>query len=188
MLLQTLDSGVIVEEAGEFGQALEKAKSGAWDLILLDLMMPGIHGLVALEALRTGLPEVPLVVISGENHPTLVRKAIERGAMGFIPKSLTPERLIEALRQVLDHKIYLPEDAFLSPSDHPGDSLPELTVRQMEVLRRVVQGKSNKLVARDLGVSSETVKSHLAAAMRALNVNNRTELVYIAARRGLRLA
>lgn len=188
MLLQTLDGGVIVEEANDFGRALEKATSGAWDLILLDLKMPGIHGLEALVALRTNLPEVPVVVVSGEHDPTLVREAIERGAMGFIPKSMTPERLVEALGQVLDHKIFLPEDAFVTTSVRPGDRLPELTARQMEVLRRVVQGKSNKLVARDLGVSSETVKSHLAAAMRALNANNRTELVYIAARRGLRLA
>lgn len=188
MLLQTMDAALDVDEAGDIDQALEKAGSGSCELVLLDLRLPGTQGLAALEALRAGLPEVPLVVISGESDPTLVRRAIDRGAMGFIPKSMPPERLVEALRQVLEQKIYLPEDAFLMPPVQTGESLPELTARQMEVLRRVVQGKSNKSVARDLGVSSETVKSHLAAAMRALNASNRTELVYIAARRGLQLA
>lgn len=188
MLIQAMNRGAIVHEAGDFGEALEKARTSDCDLILLDLRMPGVNGLAALDALRARLPGVPLVIISGESAPALVRETVERGAMGFIPKSLTPERLVEALDQVLDRKIYLPEDALLTPADPAGDRLPELTVRQMEVLRRVVQGKSNKRVARDLGVSSETVKSHLAAAMRALRASNRTELVYIAARRGLRLA
>lgn len=188
LLLQTIDSELVVEEAGGFEEALAKAKTGDCGLILLDLRIPGINGLAALDALRAGVPEVPLVVVSGEYDPATVREAIERGAMGFIPKSLTPERLIEALRQVLGHRTYLPEDVLLVAELPAGESLPELTARQMDVLRYVVQGKSNKLVARDLGVSTETVKSHLAAAMRALNASNRTELVYIAARRGLRLA
>lgn len=188
MLIQAMNRGAVVHEAGDFGEALERAQSNHIDLVLLDLRMPGVNGLAALDALRARLPGLTLVVISGESDPALVREAVERGAMGFIPKSLTPERLVEAIDQVLDRKIYLPEDVLLLPADPAGDRLPELTVRQMEVLRRVVQGRSNKRVARDLGVSSETVKSHLAAAMRALHATNRTELVYIAARRGLRLA
>jgi DNA-binding NarL/FixJ family response regulator len=187
MLLQAIDGSMRADEAGDLEQALRGASSGDYDLVLLDLNMPGTHGLTALEALRTFLPAVPLVVVSGEHSPRTVRAAIDGGAIGFIPKSLTPERMVEALRCVLDHRVYLPEEALTGGAARPENLLPELTDRQVEVLRSVVQGKSNKSVARDLGVSSETVKSHLAAAMRALGAHNRTELVYIAAQRGLRL-
>lgn len=187
MLLQTIDAALSVEETGDIDAALQKARAAAFQLILLDLRMPGTEGLAALEKLRDALPDVPVVVISGEYDSNMVREAIDRGAMGFIPKSLTPDRLVDALRHVLGLKVYLPDDAFFVASGDRRDCLPELTARQTEVLRLVVQGKSNKLVARDMGVSAETVKSHLAAAMRALNAANRTELVYIAARRGLDL-
>ena len=187
MLLQTIDAALIVDETGDIGAALQKASAGTFQLILLDLRMPGTEGLAALGMLRNALPDVPVVVISGEYDSAMVREAIDRGAMGFIPKSLTPDRLVDALRQVLGLRVYLPDDALLVSTYRRSDCLPELTARQTEVLRLVVQGKSNKRVARDIGVSSETVKSHLAAAMRALNAANRTELVYIAARRGLDL-
>lgn len=187
MLLQTIDPSMEVQEASDLAQALRMAVGSQFDLVLLDLRMPGIHGLPALEALRSSVSEVPLVVVSGEHSADVVRAAIDGGAIGFIPKSLTPERMIEALRCVLDRRVYLPEEALIGQPVRPTDVLPELTDRQVEVLRSVVQGKSNKSVARELGVSSETVKSHLAAAMRALSAHNRTELVYIAAQRGLRL-
>lgn len=188
MLIETIRADLRVEEAGSIEAARAAAERGGIHLVLLDLKLPGTTGLGALEALRAELPEVPVVVISGEHDANLVRTAVERGAMGFIPKSLTPDRLVEALRQVLDCKVYLPDDPVSAPPPFEIDRLPELTERQMEVLRCVVQGKSNKRVARDLGVSSETVKTHLAAAMRSLRASNRTELVYIAARRGLRLS
>jgi DNA-binding NarL/FixJ family response regulator len=187
LLLQTIDAALIIDETGDIDTALQKARAGDFQLILLDLRMPGTAGLATLERLRNTLPDVPVVVISGEYDSTVVRQTIDRGAMGFIPKSLTPDRLVDALRQVLGLKVYLPDDAFLATAGGGSDRLPELTARQMDVLRLVVQGKSNKRVARDMGVSAETVKSHLAAAMRALNAANRTELVYIAARRGLDL-
>jgi len=187
MLLRAIDDSMGVDEAGDLEQALREGSSGDYDLVLLDLNMPGTRGLTALEALRSGLAATPLVVVSGEHSRGTVRAAIEGGAIGFIPKSLSPERMVEALRCVLDHRVFLPEEALAGGAARPVNLLPELTDRQVEVLRSVVQGKSNKSVARDLGVSSETIKSHLAAAMRALGAHNRTELVYIAAQRGLRL-
>ena len=184
MLLETIRDDLLIDEVGEIDAALAASKAGAFELILLDLRMPGTGGLAALEALRAELPDVPVVVISGEYDANAVRSAIDRGAMGFIPKSLTPTRMVNALRQALELHVYLPDDTTLALAMPSRDQLPELTPRQIQVLRLVVQGKSNKHVARDMGVSSETVKSHLAAAMRALNANNRTELVYAAARRG----
>lgn len=185
-VLKAIDPAIGVAEASDLDEALRKAEPGIYDLILLDLKLPGIEGVQTLEKLRTQRPRIPVVVISGEYSATLVRKTIECGAMGFIPKTLGSDRLIEALQRVLDGKIYLPEDSL---SGLPADAarLPELTARQMDVLRGVIQGKSNKSVGRELGVSAETVKSHLAAVMRAMGAHNRTELVYIAARRGLQV-
>jgi DNA-binding NarL/FixJ family response regulator len=185
MLLMALNRDLVVDEAGDLSQAL--GKSDACDMIFLDLKMPGIHGLEALEVFKTRFPERAVVVVSGDHSPALVRETIARGAMGLIPKSLSPEQLVESLERVLDHKVYIPLDVLPEDEDGVDDVFADLTSRQMDVLRYVVQGKSNKVVARDLGVSAETVKSHLTAVMRSLGASNRTELVYIAARRGLRL-
>jgi DNA-binding NarL/FixJ family response regulator len=187
-LLRSLDPELRIDEAGDCGGALGLAGKRAYDLVLIDLKMPGTGGLDAVEAVRRAFPFVPLVVVSGEHTPKLVREAIDRGAMGFIPKSSTPEQLVHALTQVLGNRVYLPDDALGAADAGAGGALPELTPRQMEVLRCVIQGKPNKAVARELGVSPDTVKSHLAAVMRALDAHNRTELVYVAARRGLLLA
>ncbi|HEY1290575.1 MAG TPA: response regulator transcription factor [Burkholderiales bacterium] len=196
-LLRSLDAALEVDEASDCTRALEHAAKRAYDLVLLDLKMPGVAGLDALVALRDAIPEAPLVVLSGEDAPGVVRAAIERGAMGFIPKSSTPEILIQALRLVLARGVYLPpavldgERAAAAPeAASPGSTaaLPGLTPRQMDVLRCVIRGKPNKLIARELEVSEYTVKAHLSLVMRALDARNRTEVVYAAAKMGLRLA
>jgi DNA-binding NarL/FixJ family response regulator len=195
-LLRSLDAALEVDEAGDCAKALEHASRRAYDLVLLDLKMPGVAGLDALAALREAIPAAPLVVLSGEDNPGVVRAAIERGAMGFIPKSSTPEVLIQALRLVLARGVYLPPavlDAARAPAALPEQPsadrvLPGLTPRQMDVLRCVIQGKSNKIIARELDVSEGTVKAHLSSVLRALDARNRTEAVYAAAKLGLRLA
>jgi DNA-binding NarL/FixJ family response regulator len=198
-LLRSLDAGLQVDEAGNCAKALEHAAARSYDLVLLDLKMPGVEGLDALAALRDAVPAVPLVVLSGEDNPGVVRAAIERGAMGFIPKSSTPEVLIHALRLVLARGVYLPPtvlDAVGTTSPSSPDpsavlagrsTLSSLTPRQMDVLRCVIQGKSNKIIARELDVSEGTVKAHLSSVLRALGTRNRTEAVYAAAKLGLRL-
>jgi len=196
-LLRSLDAALEVDEASDCAKALEHAAARSYDLVLLDLKMPGVAGLEALAALRDAVPAAPLVVLSGEDNPGVVRAAIERGAMGFIPKSSTPEVLIQALRLVLARGVYLPPtvlDAARTPApvafqDAPaGDMvLPGLTPRQMDVLRCVIQGKSNKIIARELDVSEGTVKAHLSSVLRALDARNRTEAVYAAAKLGLKL-
>jgi len=195
-LLRSLDAALDVDEAGDCAKALEHATARSYDLILLDLKMPGVAGLDALAALRDAIPAAPLVVLSGEDSPGVVRAAIERGAMGFIPKSSTPEVLIQALRLVLARGVYLPPavldtapaPAATAPQATAGEAaLPGLTPRQMDVLRCVIQGKSNKSIARELDVSEGTVKAHLSSVLRAFGARNRTEAVYAAAKLGLRL-
>jgi len=198
-LLGSLDGRVVLEEAGNCAQALERAAASRYDLVLLDLKMPGVDGLDGLAALRDAVPDTPVVVLSGEDRPAVVRAAIERGAMGFIPKSATPEVLIQALRLVLAHGVYLPMEVLnatpepaIAAAEAPGSAalgagLPGLTPRQMDVLRCVIQGKPNKVIARELEVSEATVKVHLSSVLRALGARNRTEAVYAAAKMGLRL-
>src|SRR3970040_1299586 len=119
-LLRSLDPGLQMDDAADCDQALERVAARSYDLLLLDLKMPGLNGLEALDALREAAPATPLVVLSGEDNPGVVRAAIERGAMGFIPKSSTPEVLVQALRLVLAQGVYLPpvalEAAHLVPA------------------------------------------------------------------------
>lgn len=197
-LLRSLDAALEMDEAGDCAQALERVAARSYDLVLLDLKMPGVDGLDALDALRDAAPTTPLVVLSGEDDPCVVRAAIERGAMGFIPKSSTPEVLTHALRLVLAHGVYLPLAVLDSvrpvsvPAPSPVASaemlLPGLTPRQMDVLRCVIRGLPNKAIARELDVSEGTVKAHFTLVLRALGARNRTEAVYAAAKLGLRLA
>lgn len=198
-LLRSLDANLVMDEASNATQALELVLAHRYDLLLLDLRMPGLSGMDALEALRDATPGTPLVVLSAEDNPSVVRSAIEAGAMGFIPKSSTPEVLIQALRLVLAHGVYLPpavlEPAHTSPSPaslsaQTGSGiglLSSLTPRQKDVLRCVIKGETNRAIARELDVSEGTVKAHLSAVFQALCVHSRTEAVYAAAKLGLRL-
>ena len=199
-LLQSLDEHLELDEAGNCSQAEALATQRAYDLVLVDLKMPGVGGLDALTVVRAALPSTPVVVVSGEDDPAVVRAAIECGAMGFIPKSSTPEVMIQALKLVLAHGIYLPPRVLAAsqlpdPAPVPSASasassdagLTGLSVRQMDVLRCVIQGKPNKVIARELDVAEGTVKAHLSSVLRALGARNRTEAVYAAAKLGLRL-
>ncbi len=198
-LLRSLDAGLEMDEASTCTEALELAAARSYDLVLLDLNMPGLNGLDALDALRDAVPGTPLVVLSGEENPRVVRAAVEHGAMGFIPKSSTPEVLVQALQLVLAQGVYLPPAvleaarpvsspvASSAQSAATGSVLSGLTPRQMEVLRCVIKGKPNKAIARELHLSEGTVKAHLSAVFLALGAHNRTEAVYAAAKLGLRL-
>ena len=195
-LLRGFDANVEIDEAGNAEEALERVAASRYDLLLLDLKLPGLSGMEALAALRAAAPDTPLVVLSAEEDPRAIRAAIEAGAMGFIPKSAAPEALIEALRTVLADNVYLPPAALCAArgetaptraarSEARSRPPPRLTPRQMDVLRGVIMGKSNKLIARELEVSEGTVKAHLSAVFLILGAHNRTEAVYAAARLGL---
>jgi len=165
-------------------------------LVLMDLHLPGMQGDEGLGVLRSRYPELPVVVVSGSRDRETVLRTIRLGAMGFIPKTHSSDLLLGALEFVLLHRgIYLPPDVFLqddtlpprSNSPQSGSKLTRpqdlgLTVRQAEVLYLVLQGKSNKLICRELDLSEGTVKTHLTAVLRALNVTTRTEAVVAANR------
>ncbi len=196
LLLESMDDGYTVLEAADSHSAFDLIKrTPGLELILLDLALPGMPGLEALSLLRKHHPTLPVVVISASDDPPSVLDAINRGAMGFIPKSSDGIQLKNALRLVLAKSVYVPLSALAAPlgaSGAPpkpaiegrGNALRDLgmSAREIEVLALVVQGLPNKLIARQLGIAEPTVKSHVAAGLRALNVDNRTQAVLAVAR------
>lgn len=191
LLLQDLDKDIELHEAGNCDEALALVADHAYDLILLDLKMPGVEGLDALTILRDRYPEFPVVILSGEGTPRLVRGAIEAGCMGFIPKTSSHQLFETALKLVLAGGVYLPPDVLESegPQDRTDcsgtETIAGLSSRQLQVLHCVIEGKPNKVIARELDVSEHTVKAHLSAVFRTLGVHNRTEAVYAAAKLGV---
>ena len=162
------------------------------DLILLDLTLPGCDGFELLADLRREWPGMPVLVLSATHDRETVEHALDLGAMGFIPKTANTRVLLDALRLVLSGGVYVPaESAQANGALRPRSvTRPEqlgLTLRQADVLKLLVQGKPNKLICRDLRLSEGTVKVHVSAILRALNVRNRTQVVIELARRGVRL-
>jgi DNA-binding NarL/FixJ family response regulator len=163
--------------------------------VLLDYYLPGVNGLEALSKCRERFESATLVVLSGEEDARIIRSLVEHGAAGFIPKSSSREELISALKLVLAGGTYLPRIALgplpVSNSNNDGhadshkDMSMRLSRRQFEVLMKAVQGKSNKVIAKELEISDHTVKAHLSVAFRTLGVQNRTEAVYAAAKMGI---
>jgi len=161
------------------------------DLVLLDLSLPDSGGLATLHTVRKLAPEARIVVLSADERPETVLAAIDTGAAGFIPKSTESRRLREALATVLNGGVHIPAIALASapaPDAQPASAQQlGLTPRQVDVLRMLVGGRSNKLIARALELSPSTVKTHLEAIFERLRVKSRTQAVVAAARLGLRL-
>ncbi|MGE5320374.1 MAG: response regulator [Hyphomicrobiaceae bacterium] len=155
------------------------------DLALVDLNMPGFVGMQGITQFRSRFPDIPLVVLSASESPHDIRSALEAGALGYIPKAASTAVMLAALRQVLTGDIYVPAclgdgsgglhtvaAADFTTLQHSG-----LTARQLDVARLLAQGCANKAIAGMLTMSESTVKVHVAAIFRALNVSNRTEAV-----------
>jgi DNA-binding NarL/FixJ family response regulator len=180
-----------VHEAGDYAgalRALQGLDGPAPTLALLDLHMPGMERVDGVRRLRLAAPGATLVVASGEDDPVVIRAAMAAGAAGYLPKSESPEVLQQALRLVLGGGTYMPAQALAdlrhgAPPPRPDAS--GLTPRQMDVLRCLMRGQPNKLIARELGLTEGTVKIHIAAILRALQARNRTEAVVMARRLGL---
>jgi DNA-binding NarL/FixJ family response regulator len=206
LLLKTLGVASQVASCTRADQAISLAKDEPWDLILLDWNMgQGIaNGGELIGQFMTLLPQTRVVVISAEANAGRVREAIDAGAVGFVPKEASSELLIDAISVTSHGGIYLPatvldkspsreDSSTLTDSTEPGSgpslqqAYPGLTPRQADVLVCAVKGQSNKLIARSLGISDGTVKQHLNAIYRALEVSTRTEAIYLLARQGIRV-
>lgn len=173
-----------VQEAADLPGALSVlASEPDMDLVLLDLHMPGSRGLSGLAALRGQFPGVAVLVVSAHDEARIVRRVLDHGAAGFIPKSASPAQIGEAIRQVLDCGSWLPPDladaVAALPSD-PEDAnlasrLARLTEQQSRVLALLAEGLLNKQVADRLGIQERTVKAHVTAIFEKLQVRNRTQ-------------
>lgn len=155
------------------------------DLLLLDLNMPGAAGYSALVHLRAQHPLLPIVIVSAHEDPVLMRRAIDHGAMGFIPKSADSKTLGTALYEILLGNTWIPESAATIPpissaEKEAANLLRELTPQQFRVLQMVSTGQLNKQIAHELDVSEATIKTHMTAILRKLGATNRTQAVLIA--------
>jgi DNA-binding NarL/FixJ family response regulator len=199
-VLRDLDPRIDLLEAESVQQALSVvAAQPDLRLMLLDLGLPGENGLDALPLLRESHPQLPVVVLSASEQPGIVTRAIDAGAMGYIPKTSSRDLLVNSLRRVISGGVYLPEDALLEQAggmaaggrgvDGPPPGLGEigLSERQGQVLALLVQGKPNKMIGRELNLAEGTVKIHVAAILKTLKVANRTQAVFAVSTLGLRL-
>jgi DNA-binding NarL/FixJ family response regulator len=162
------------------------------DAVFLDLQMPGVDGMSAVPEFGKRRPELPVIVLSSSEDPQDVRRALSLGALGYVPKSARPDTLLSALRLVLSGNLYVPplmlEPAeAASPTMAGTESGPQggLTERQLEVLRLLGAGKPNKEIGRELGLSDKTVKAHVTAIFKTLQVVNRTQAASAARRANL---
>jgi DNA-binding NarL/FixJ family response regulator len=177
--------GATFVEAGTLDATLALvAQTPGLDLLLMDLHMPGADGLSGVRAVRTRAPQVPLAVVSADDDPAAVRTLLALGVAGFIPKTESPAVIASAVRLILAGGIYVPPRLLDqgSPAAWASEAPSGLTGRQMEVVRLLARGMSNKAIARELNVSEGTVKVHLLAVFRVLAVRNRTSAVLAAQR------
>jgi DNA-binding NarL/FixJ family response regulator len=174
-----------IYEASNFPEALKAIRAvGRIHLVLLDLYMPNVRGFEGLLTLRTLYPTLPVAVISGQEDLRFVREALNYGAAGFIPKSYSKEQIAAALSEILDGNVFAPADAdrvMVSPEEQEqmalARQLMSLTRQQLVVLKMMREGKLNKQIAFEIGLSETTIKSHVSEILRKLNVISRTQAV-----------
>jgi DNA-binding NarL/FixJ family response regulator len=183
-----LFEGTEIAEAGSFDEVAKQLdKGGDVDLILLDLTMPGVRGFSGLMFLRAQYPSVPVVVVSANDDPAVIRRCMDFGASGFIPKTLGIEEIREAIMRVLKGGVWTPPDVDLAGGSDAEASammarLASLTPQQVRVLMMLSEGLLNKQIAYELSVSEATVKAHVSAILQKLGVESRTQAVIAAAK------
>ena len=179
-------SAAPMREAGTFEEVSEFLERGGRDvdLILLDLSMPGARGFSGLMYLRAQYPSLPVVVVSANDDPAVIRRCMEFGASGFIPKTLGIEALRAAVARVLQGEVWTPPDVDLTRQSEAETAaiarLATLTPQQVRVLMMLSGGLLNKQIAYELGVSEATVKAHVSAILQKLGVESRTQAVIAA--------
>ncbi len=186
LTLSELFTGADVVETGsldEVSAALQGDDNA--DLVLLDLKMPGVQGFSGLVYLRAQFPAVPIVVVSANDAHHTIRRSIDLGALGFIPKSLPVTDMKDALRAVLGGNIWTPPGVDLTASDGSeadeiAHRMATLTPQQMRVLMMLREGLLNKQIAYELSVSEATIKAHVSAILQKLSVESRTQAVIAA--------
>jgi DNA-binding NarL/FixJ family response regulator len=177
-----------IAEAGTFNEVAELLERGSdVDLVLLDLTMPGVRGFSGLMYLRAQYPSVPVIVVSANDDPAAIRRCMEFGASGFIPKTLGVDAMRTAISRILGGGVWTPPDVDLSAGSDAETAalmarMATLTPQQVRVLMMLSEGLLNKQIAYQLGVSEATVKAHVSAILQKLGVESRTQAVIAAAK------
>jgi len=190
ILEQTFDDYQIVE-ANSLDEAKDKVNDD-FDLILLDLMMPGVNGYNALLSLRNIAPSVPIMIVSASEDPEIILGTAKYGALGFIPKSAPKEEMAEAINRVLDGGSYWPDNILEQQAQQQTESydddnaLAALSKGESRVLALLVEGKMNKQIAYELDIKETTVKAHITSILRKLKVHSRTQAVLAASSLGFK--
>lgn len=183
-LLEQVD----IAEAGTFDELVEFLERGSdVDLVLLDLTMPGARGFSGLMYMRAQYPGVPVIVVSANDDPAAIRRCMEFGASGFIPKTLGVEAMRAAISRILNGGVWTPPDVDLSTGSDAESAelmarMVTLTPQQVRVLMMLSEGLLNKQIAYQLSVSEATVKAHVSAILQKLGVESRTQAVIAAAK------
>lgn len=198
--LHQLDEEISVFEAANFPFACQLLEQGHdFDLVLLDLGLPGTDGMTCLATLRKQYPTMPVVIVSAHDDAPTINRALKNGASGFVPKSYSCERLIGALRDVIDGRIFTPDRALpvdfgtappAASQRKPGQSASAedfgLTERKAEILSLIVRGKSNREIAAHLDLTEGTVKIHITSIFKSLGVSSRTQALVAVAKHGIK--
>lgn len=192
-MLRQAGPDTMVLQAGDGAEGVRLAEAHPdLDAVFLDLQMPGADGMSAVPEFGRRRPDLPVIVLSSSEDPEDVRRALGLGALGYVPKSALPQTLLSALRLVLAGDIYVPP-LMVDAAARGGPSAPAadagrhgaLTERQREVLQLLSEGLSNKDIGRALNLSDKTVKAHITAIFKALDVVNRTQAASAARRAAL---
>ncbi len=195
-LLQSRDIDVVAS-VGSGEEGIEKTQQLDPDIILLDIKMPTMSGLEALERMRSMGMETPVLMLSMSRDEADLERALRRGAQGYLLKDMDPDDLMPALQDAIAGKNVVAKELIPSltrivqgkparpESPQPATPLSELTPREQEILSHIAEGESNKVIARSLGISDGTVKLHVKAILRKLGVHSRVEAAVIAVEHGL---
>lgn len=180
-VLRTMEGGADVVEAATADEGLQTARARAdLDAAFIDLMLPDGDGISLLSALRQQSPQLPVVVMSASESPVDARRALAAGALGYLPKSAPAQTILSAFRLILEGNVYVPP--LLLQEREAAATL--LTQRQLQILKMLCEGLSNKDICRKLGLSEKTVKAHLTGVFKVLNVEGRVQAAMAARARG----
>lgn len=185
-VLEQARSHLTLLEAGSVHEAMALLRDGgAVDLVLLDILLPGINGLDGLQLLRPLSPSASMAIMSGQSDSATISRSLALGADGFIAKTLHAREFVHAVTRLLNGERYFPALA-LEPSDsEPAQRRHALTARQLEILSLLADGSPNKVIAEKLSITENTVRGHVSALLDHFGVNNRTSAIHMARQQGL---
>ncbi|HEX4065268.1 MAG TPA: response regulator transcription factor [Acidobacteriaceae bacterium] len=172
----------VVAEASDGGEALQQFRRHRPDITLMDIRMPAVNGIEAIEAIRGEFPQARIIVLTTAAGDVQAVRAFKAGALGYLLKNLLRTELVETIRTVHGGRKRIPPEVAQQIAEHAADD--SITSRELDVLRGVAKGSSNKIIASNLNISEHTVKNHLKSILSKLDANDRTHAVMIALKRG----